>query len=32
MLIKILQDEIYFGGTADVNYEKGWIKLSLCLH
>lgn len=32
MLIKILRDEIYFGGTADVNYEKGGIKLSLCLH
>lgn len=32
MLIKILQDEIYFGGTADINYEKGGIKLSRCLH
>lgn len=32
MLIIILQDEIYFCGLADVNYENGWIKLSLCLH
>lgn len=32
MLIKILWDEIYFGGMADVNYEKGGLKLSRCLH
>lgn len=32
MFIKILQDEIYFGGMADVNYKEGGIKLSRCLH
>lgn len=32
-LIKNLQNEIHFGGmVADINYEKGQIKLNVFLH